>query len=229
MPRLGTLCALLAVLLLCTSVAFARGGRGPGGNNNPNPAKGEEGADPNDPNAKPKPEPLPESTVQRLRGRLAKLGERLLELKQLADSDPREMEIRKYREFKLAAFKDKKRSPKAEDLIAWMFEPDKKTKKLAPFTLREAALKALVDQKMRDPDLSSSDSGSRGSPRAKLCKDEVVKHLKDDDPTTRELANQLLNQLWTRPPEPAIINYDARVEETWKPAIRAWNKHLKKK
>jgi len=222
--RLRSICVLFIVVLLCSSVSFARGGRGPGGNN-PNPPKG----NPNDPNAKRAPKPLPASSLQRLSDRLALLGERLLALKKLAESDEREVQIRRYRAFQLSDFKDKKREPKAEELIAWMFEPDKKTKKLAPFTLREAAMHALIYQKMRDPDLSSSDSGSRGSPRAKLCRDKVVKHLRSDDRYARGLADGLLNGLWKRPPEPGIIKYEPDDKTTWKAGKDAWSKYLKKK
>jgi len=227
MSRLRSLFVLLAVVALCSSAVLAKGGGGPGNNNpKPNPPKADPGGDANDPNAPPQPEPLPESSLQRLSDRLAKLGERLLELKQLADSDPREMSIRRYRDFKYADFKNKKRDPKAADLVAWMFEPDeKKTKKMAPFMLRKAALEALLAKKNSDPDLESG----RNSPRAKLCKDKVVKHLKGGDTKTRKLAADLLDGLWRRPPEPAIINYNPRVKDTWAPAITAWKKFLKKK
>ena len=157
-----------------------------------------------------------------IRGAIRAAEGRLDALLALARVDARLELVHAYLGYTPEQWKETRRPVTAEKIL------DIITDKTASTECREMAAAALASDtaKRQDPDLAVDGKGLRRA-RAQFSM-KVVKNLDDDDVTTRGLSERVLEALWPQANEAAIIQYHPRKEKTWKPAIRAWQEHLRK-
>lgn len=167
--------------------------------------------------------------VGKLQRQLDDIRDRLIQLAEQANKDPREREIEEYAAYTLEQFKEKKRV-KVRDLVDYIFDSE------APFELvRMKAVLAIeqVNRTFLDPDLSTERKGSSPSPRSAFCKSHVVPKLKDKDQKSRLLADMLLEKLWNGKPAtlmgPKNYRPQKKHSKTWGQAISDWKKYLKRR
>jgi hypothetical protein len=164
--------------------------------------------------------------LEQIAEQLEALRQRVKTLAERAALDPRELQLEKYLKFTADDWENRKREPRAEEMLGWVFDKD------CHPDLRQKIADALIKNIWKDPDLSSEAKRGQSS-RSKLSEREIVPQLTEkDDPQSRRLADHLLVSFWGEPRDPEARNYDWRKEAkrgAWKDARRAWKKLLDKK
>ena len=166
------------------------------------------------------------SSLDALEKRLIRATNKLQALVAEAQRDPRERKLEEYLKYTTKQMKEKKRV-KAEEIVQWMADGK------ADFTFRQACKDALKKgaQLLDDPDLSANIRKRPGTNRGYFFSKHVVQLLGDkDDRNTRTLAEALLREIYGRVPSvPDIFAYKPDAPNTWKKAMDAWKRHLRKK
>lgn len=151
-------------------------------------------------------------------------AQRLTEVAELAARDPRYRTVQEFKDKTQEEFK-KKRSPKAEDMVEIIVDAS------APAKLRQQARDALLDARVRTLSPYLLERKGSAKPRNVWAKQKVIKHLADDDQTTRELIQELLLKLFPRAgSDPDIATYSARSDKSahHRKAMAAWKDFLRK-
>ena len=156
---------------------------------------------------------------------LTQATERTERLLTAAGRDRRFKQIEKYLAYTLEDFGNRRRKPKAEDLLDIMTDPT------APIELRQDAFHALTwaDAMRFDPDLIKN--RGKNKPRAKFCMGKVTKLLTNKDKYTRKFAHDLLVKYFkTHKNDAEVVTYDALngTKSQWTKAKAHWNKVLRK-
>jgi hypothetical protein len=166
----------------------------------------------------------PPRSLAELGRRLDKLVQDMALLRAAALEDPDEMRIRTYERYSIDQLGKRKRAVQAEDLLRFMVDS---TKGLAA---RKHALQALkAGPKRGDVDISPGVERGRMSERGYFGTKRLVTYLTNDDPQTRSMTNELLRHWWPVSGAAPQAAYHADKPKTWKPAVVAWKKDLRKR
>ena len=167
------------------------------------------------------PTPCPRGSAA-IRASIRVVQARLDALVAMAKADPRLEFVRIYTAYAAEQLKEPRRAVTVDKLLDVVVDTT------ASVEAREAAAAAITSTtaKTQDPDLSTEGKGTR-RPRAQFS-EKVVKHLDDDDVTTRGLCERILESLWPQANAAPILQFNPRKEKTFKPAIKSWQELLRK-
>lgn len=163
------------------------------------------------------------ANLEQLGRRLNELAKRIDRLLAEAGKDADERKIDEYIGYSSSKLKKTRGRVRAKELVLFMVDATKRV------PLRQKAQKAIRmgGATRNDPDLSTEGSRTK---RAQFSKTQLVKHLKHENRTSRQLVDELLKLLWivNRVRHQEIMDYDKDQESTWKAAIGGWNRYLSK-
>ncbi|MDJ0520446.1 MAG: hypothetical protein QNJ90_00070 [Planctomycetota bacterium] len=163
--------------------------------------------------------------LRELGQRLDDVAVRIQNIVEEASKDPDAARIKLYSSYTPDQMKRTRGRVRAEDLVEWMLDPKKNF-----VTVRQAAAKALQEgaQFRGDPELSRTEKQGSKSRRAWFCEKHLIKQLAHEDRISRALVSDLLKKLWGSTGLVEITRYNPSNEKTWKPAIKAWRRYLKR-